>query len=258
VRGLATAVIAAVVASGCMSAAHDRGTVMRSITGSTVQLRSERDGGGRRAASGVVVATDAARGLSWIVTARHFLDPGTRQQVFVSTVAAKGRAVATVSALSEEADLALVEVQGLVLSAVVFKDAAQLGDEVWVVAFPFGRRLTVVSGSVSQIASETSDIVLEGPVRMVDAQASYGSSGGGVFDAATGRLLGIVEGYRTARLTLPTTPERTLDLPVPGETTVLAAPSIRRFLQAVGISSEGAHGVDSSGLAPRRHVVPEP
>ncbi|MGH7391581.1 MAG: S1 family peptidase [Candidatus Rokuibacteriota bacterium] len=238
-RALALTVVIAALAGGCVSAApagpYDRSAVMRVITASTVQLRADRDGGGRRAASGVVVAADAARRRSWIVTARHFLDPGTRQKVSVSGVAGRARAAATVSAVSDEADLALVEVEGLVLSAVVLKDHAQLGDEVWVAAFPFGRRLTVVSGTVSQIASEDGDVSLEGPVRMVDAQASYGSSGGGIYDAATGRLLGIVEGYRTARLTLPTTPERTLDVPVPGETTVLAAPSIRRFLRIIGI-----------------------
>jgi len=231
--------VAAVALAGCASVGpSERGDVMRSIVASTVQLRAERDGGGRRAASGVVVAVDASRRRSWIVTARHFLDPGTRQHVSVTGAAARGRAAARIAALSDEADLALVEVEGLVLSAAVLKDHAQLGDEVWVVAFPFGRRLTVVRGNVSQIASETADTALAGPVRMVDAQASYGSSGGGVFDAATGRLLGIVEGYRTARLTLPTTPERTVDVPVPGETTVLPAASIRRFLEAAGLQRE--------------------
>ncbi len=229
----------AALAGACASATpHDRATMMRSIVASTVQLRTERDGGGRRTASGVVVAADAARGRSWIVTARHFLDPATRQQVSVSGVSGKGRAVATVAALSDEADLALVEVEGVVLSAVALKDRAQLGDEIWLVAFPFGRRLTVVSGIVSQIVSESGDTALEGPVRMVNAQASYGSSGGGVYDAATGRLLGIVEGYRTAQLTLPTTPERTFAVPVPGETTVLSAPAIRRFLKVVGIEQD--------------------
>lgn len=232
-------VATAALVGGCVSATpDDRNAVMRVITASTVQLRADRDGGGRRTASGVVVAADAARRRSWIVTARHFLDPGTRQKVSVSGVAGRARTVATVSALSDEADLALVEVEDVVLSAVVLKDHAQLGDEVWVVSFPFGKRLTVVSGTVSQIASEDGDVPLEGPVRLVDAQASYGSSGGGIYDAVTGRLLGIIEGYRTARLTLPTTPERTVDVPIPGETTVLAAPSIRKFLRIVGIERE--------------------
>jgi serine protease Do len=70
---------------------------------------------------------------------------------------------------------------------------------------------------------------------MIDASVSYGASGGGVFDAATGTLVGIVESYRTARVALPTQPEKTLDLPVPGETTVVGAPAIRRFLETAGV-----------------------
>ena len=56
-----------------------------------------------------------------------------------------------------------------------------------------------------------------------------------MFDAAGGTLVGIVESYRTARVALPTQPERTLDLPVPGETTVVGAPAIRRFLDSAGV-----------------------
>jgi hypothetical protein len=44
-----------------------------------------------------------------------------------------------------------------------------------------------------------------------------------------------VESYRTARVALPTQPEKTLDLPVPGETTVVGAPAIRRFLETAGV-----------------------
>jgi hypothetical protein len=78
-------------------------------------------------------------------------------------------------------------------------------------------------------------VEVEGAVRMIDASVSYGASGGGVFDAATGTLVGIVESYRTARVALPTVPEKILDLPVPGETTVVGVPLIRRFLQSSGV-----------------------
>ena len=47
--------------SGCSvfaGSSTDRSDVMRRILPSTVQLRCEREGGGRRSASGVVVATD--------------------------------------------------------------------------------------------------------------------------------------------------------------------------------------------------------
>jgi S1-C subfamily serine protease len=153
----------------------------------------------------------------------------------VTTTVGGGRLGAVVRATSTEADLAIVEVAERALPAAVLKDHASLGDQVRVVAFPWGRRLTVVSGIVSQIASSEGEVAVEGAVRMIDAPVSYGASGGGVFDAGTGALVGIVESYRTARMALPTEPERVLDLPVPGETTVVGTPLIRRFLESAGI-----------------------
>lgn len=229
--GLVTAVL---LASGCASAAgfSDRSEVIRRVILSTVQLRAEREGGGRRAASGVVLASDRASGRSWILTTRHFLNPPDRQQVYVSVPGQKGQRKAVVSAVSPDTDLALIEVVGLTLPPVKVKEVVRLGDEVWVVAFPWGRRLTVVSGVVSQIVSDEGEVAVEGPVRMVDASVSYGSSGGGVFDAASGSLVGIVEGYRTARVSMREAPERVLEVPVPGETTVISSRAILRFVAA--------------------------
>jgi S1-C subfamily serine protease len=71
---------------------------------------------------------------------------------------------------------------------------------------------------------------------MVDASVSYGSSGGGVFDARSGELVGIVESYRTARISIPEMKERVLEVPVAGETTVIPAATIFRFLVDSGLS----------------------
>ena len=122
------------------------------------------------------------------------------------------------------------------ITPVTLKDTVRLGDEVRVVGFPWGRRLTVVSGIVSQIAGADGETATTGAARMIDASVSYGASGGGVFDAPTGALVGIVEGYRTARITLQTVPEKTVDVPVPGETTVIPAATIRSFLVGAGLS----------------------
>jgi hypothetical protein len=59
---------------------------------------------------------------------------------------------------------------------------------------------------------------------------SYGASGAGVFDAETGELIGVVEGYRTAQIAARDAPDRVLEIPVPGETLVISADTIRRFL----------------------------
>jgi len=225
------------VAAGCASAAARRGDELRGIVDVSVLLRAEREGGGRRAGSGVVVASDAASSRSWIVTTRHLLEPARPQKLYVVLARGRERLAATVKAVSLEIDAALVEVQGVALPAALLGDSTRLGDEVRVVAFPFGRRLTVVSGIVSQIVTMDDDnIAVEGPVRLIDASVSTGASGGGVFDAATGALLGIVEGYRTARVTLQTLPERSVDIPVPGETTVVPVGVIREFVESAGVT----------------------
>lgn len=231
--------LALALAGGCAapSALTGRNDVIRRIVASTVQLRCERPGGVRRAASGVVVASDPRSGRSWILTARHFVEPPATQDVYVLVPGDRERKPGVVGARSAELDLVLVEVRALALPPVRFKEAVRLGDEVWVVSFPWGRRQTLVSAVISQLASEEGDIVaVEGPPRMVDASVSYGSSGGGVYDAGAGELVGVVEGYRTARVTIPETPGRTLEVPVPGETTLVPARAVLRFLRGAGLA----------------------
>lgn len=232
-RALVLALV--LLAAGCASVPSLRGDALREILGPCVQLRSEREGV-RKSGSGVVIASDDAAVRSWIVTTRHFLEPAAPQTLWVTPTGGGKRLKAVVLALSPDSDLALVEVQGHALPAARLRDSARLGDEVRVIAFPWGRRLTVVSGIVSQIVSPESEVAVEGEVRMVDASVSYGASGGGVFDAVSGTLVGIVEGYRTARVSLSTTPVRSFDMPVPGETTVLSAPLIRKFLATTGVA----------------------
>jgi serine protease Do len=226
----------ALLVAGCATAdaPSRRGDALREILAPSVQLRAER-AGTRRAGSGVVIASDVTSRRSWVITTRHLFEPAAPQQIWVTTTDDARRLRAVVHTLSAETDLAIVEVEGRALPAAILQDTARLGDEVRVVAFPWGRRLTVVSGIVSQIASDEGEVAVEGVVRMIDASVSYGASGGGVFDAATGTLVGIVESYRTARVALPVQPEKMLDLPVPGETTVVGVPLIRRFLENSGV-----------------------
>lgn len=235
-RRAAVVLALALALPGCATtdAVSRRGGALREIIGSCVQLRTERDGA-RRSGSGVVVAVDPVARRSWIITTRHLFEPAGAQQLWVQSTDGRRRLRAAVRAISPAEDLAVVEVEDRVLPVARLKDSVRLGDEVRVVAFPWGRRLTVVSGIVSQIESTEGEVEVEGPARMVDASVSYGASGGGVFDAANGALVGIVQSYRTARVTLPVQPERTLDLPVPGETTVVGTPAIRKFLDVTGI-----------------------
>lgn len=240
-RGLALAALAlTAVACSSVPPASDRPELIRRILASTVQLRSEREGGGRRAASGVVVATDPSSRRAWIVTVRHFLGPSRLQEVSVRLPGQTQEVPAVVFAVSDEElglDIAIVEVEIPGLAPVRLKDGvSNLGDEVLIVAFPWGQRLTVVQGIVSQIVSIAGESLVSGPARMVDAPVSYGSSGGGVFDARTGELIGIVETYRTAKIAIPEIKDRVIEVPVPGETVLVPAPVILQFVRDFGLA----------------------
>lgn len=223
--------------AGCVSAprALDRGELIRGILASTVQLRAERDGGFRRAASGVVVATDPRAQRTWIVTARHFVESPHPQELYVRLPGRTSAAPAKVAFVSRDRDLAIIATEQLDAAPVRLKMTANLGDEILVVAFPWGERFTVVRGVVSQIAGPPGELLVTGPARMVDASVTHGSSGGGVFDTQTGELVGIVESYRTAKVAIPEMKERVLEVPVAGETTLVSAPAILRFLVDAGL-----------------------
>lgn len=230
------ALLALLLTGGCASSVArpaSRGDVIRQILPATVQLRCERDGGARRAASGVLLARDVSTRRAWIVTTRHFLEPLAPQTVFVA--GRKTRVSARLVRVSERSDLALLEVSDLDAPPARLKDTVQLGDEVWVVAFPWGRRMTLSSGVVSQVVADGGGGDYEGAARMVDVSVSYGASGGGVFDAQTGALVGLIESYRTARVSVQGTPERVIEVPVPGETTLISAEAIRGFFAEAGL-----------------------
>jgi hypothetical protein len=83
---------------------------------------------------------------------------------------------------------------------------------------------------------------------MVDASVSYGSSGGGVYDAGSGGLIGLVEGYRTARVTSQGSESPWyIDVPMPGHTLVTPLEDIKRFLADTGHGDliEGAPSTSS-------------
>src|SRR6266446_6404755 len=126
--GRALCLLVALATSGCAShgGGSERSDVIRRILPSAVQLRTEREGGARRAASGIVLASDARSKRCWILTTRHFLDPAIRQDVSVSTPTRKGRAKAVVKAVSPDLDLAVIEAEGISLPPVRFKEVVRL------------------------------------------------------------------------------------------------------------------------------------
>jgi S1-C subfamily serine protease len=227
-----------VTLSACVTEheSNSRARVISHTLTSTVQLLDIRKDGVHRAGSGVVLGPSQNPELTLILTTKHLLTPIMEQTVMVMDPLWRKQVVAKIVAISDEHDLALLEVGGdLTLTPVAFKAQARLGDPIWVVAFPWGRRRTIVSGVVSQIAwdeKKYSEVPIEGPVKLVDAPVSYGTSGGGIYDATTGGLLGLVRGYRSAELAVPGSESAVLKIPVAGETTVVSTEDIRRFLKS--------------------------
>jgi len=229
------AVATALTLAGCAAAEPraERDNLPR-ILASIVQLRAELEGDDRRSGSGVVIASDPQATRCWVITTRHLLVAPAPRRLSARVPDHREELSVEVVKVSDDLDLAIVAIPGVAPPAVTLKDVTGLGQAVWVAGFPWGGRLTLVRGVVSQLAGD--EARLEGPARMVDAPVSYGASGGGIFEVSSGLLIGIVEGYRTARVALPNSPDSVLHVPMPGETTVVSSAGIRHFIASAGLA----------------------
>jgi serine protease Do len=244
------ALAGAVLLAGCSGTIWARDPepelTLERVLPSSVQVVLEQQEGRRfRSGSGVVIAArSAAEGPDcFILTSAHtFAGPGRGKSVFVLSQRHEGpgvRTPATVLAVSEHegVDLALLGMRNEDCPVAPIGRPARLGESVWVVSFPWGRELTVSRGVISQVrrtGSGPGHKVTAGRL-MVDAAVSYGSSGGGVFRASTGELIGLVEGYPTARVAFEggTSPGH-VDVPVPGQTYLTPIGDAVEFLRGSG------------------------
>ncbi len=240
-RRLAICVIILAMSSGCTISRlwePSREQIVERILPSSVQIVLERDGKRFRSGSGVAIAArQSAQGTDcFVLTSGHALSRRFDQDgvyvLFGRHHGAGTKAPATVLAHreTEDLDLALLRAQTNECFPSKFGRPPWLGDPIWVVAYPWGRNMTLVSGIVSQVNVDQPGDRDTAPRLIVDASVSYGSSGGGVYDGR-GRLVGLVEGYRTARVSFngEASPQY-IDVPVPGETYVVPLADIRQFL----------------------------
>lgn len=232
--------LAALTIGSCASTPEPdrRETVLSTLFSSTVQIKSQRPNGVRRFGSGVVLLSEGEKGRTLVLTAGHVLLPRVDQKIQVIGPFRRKQYNATIVAATEKPDLALIEVRGMKLTPIRFAAEGTIAEDVWIVSFPWGRRRTVVNGVVSQIQWRSDGlsgnrIPLSGPVTLIDASASFGTSGGGVFRVDDGRLLGIVRGYRTITVKAPGG-RAPFKLPVGGETTVVPVRDIISFLEKAG------------------------
>lgn len=242
--------LACVLVAGCAgigpTAQDERQDIIDRIVASSAKIIIEQ--GGRRvgSGSGVVVASRPAGSegdaVSFVLTATHILEAWEGSQVFVrfpGAPAGSGKFPAALRHRSPSAtlDLAILEVRGVSLPAVSLPaaDEIRLGEEILIVGFPWGKRLALFSGIVSQVPVGGPEEALAGEVAdqtlVVDAASSKGVSGGGVFLAASGSLVGIVEGYQTASIAVKDQSRTfSVKVPMPGETFVVPLGRIRDFL----------------------------
>lgn len=249
VIALALLVVTAAACSVTSSPESTRDDIIQRILPATVQVVVEQQEGRRlRTGSGVAVAIrDAPRGTEcFVLTSAHTVAEGEgRRQVQVvfdrhlgDGVGKKAPAIVLARRETSDVDLAILRAESDRCVAAHLASPPRLGLSVWVVGFPWGRHLTLSSGVISQLNFERAADSETAARLMVDASVSYGASGGGVFDARTGGLIGLVEGYRTARLTSPgSAPEWYIDVPVPGQTVVTPLADIRRFLADAGYAA---------------------
>jgi S1-C subfamily serine protease len=205
-----------------------------------------------RSASGIAFARRGA--LTYVLTNAHVVEPARdwRSAAEVRVLSGAGApVVAKVVARGRvpDVDLAVLEVPAeLPITPLAPDDELELGADLVVIGAPFGKGLSVAAGIVSQVEYEHAEnaAAQRTPTAMkTDAAIGYGSSGGGVFDVGGARLVGVVEGYRTARVAFGgrDAEEYAFDVPMPGETFVAPAAKIRRFLRDHGLGDLGAEPV---------------
>jgi S1-C subfamily serine protease len=243
-----SAALVLILAAGCAAPARPVPVddVLERVLRASVQIVLEHAGDRVRTGSGVAVARRPARdGTECLIltTAHTFstLTAGMRVLVLFDRDRGPGAPIQAelVRQEAEVLDLALLRADSPRCAPVHLGRMPRLGDPIWTVGFPWGRGLRLTGGVISQITLD--DAADPGaPARlMIDASVASGASGGGVFDARTAHLLGLVEGLGTARVAFgDTAGSQYIEVPMPGETYVIGASTIRRFLNDTGYGGE--------------------
>ena len=233
----------------------DRKSILKRILPQNVRLLVFAGGEARRSASGVVIGSEATAdgSFSYVLTSAHAVEPDgledPRMVVYVDRdgdsfdYPARPVAIGNVP----ELDLALIKIRGVCLAPAQLAADSELepGEDVVVVAAPYGKSLSISGGLVSQVEWDRKSRL---PAMLkTDAPIGYGASGGGVYSASSGRLLAIVEGYRTARVGFAVAEQTySFDVPMPGETFAAPSAKVRAFLENNGFARFVATGAAPS------------
>lgn len=223
-------------------AKSDKSKVVQKALRQSVRVEVLARGKVERAASGVVIAVEGE--TSYVLTNQHVVQreglPGAAsfQVVIERPKLRRVRARVVQEGKVPDEDLALLAVEGeaLVPAPLASEEQVDVGDDVVVVGAPYGRALSVSSGIVSQLEVDDQEPHVQRGMK-TDAPIGYGASGGGVFEIPSGRLVGIVEGYRTAKVAFGgiSKDDFSFDVPMPGETFLAPPTKIRAFIARSGL-----------------------
>jgi S1-C subfamily serine protease len=234
-----------------------RRQLVRRIVPHNVRLVVTEGGKSRRTASGVVIGTERTEQgvVSYVITNAHAVDvedlKAPKMVITQEHQAEVTEYAVEVVATGEvpEMDLALLRVRGVELSPAELAGDTELelGEDVVVAACPFGKSLSLSGGMLSQVEWDRES--KRPKMVKTDAPIGYGASGGGIFSLETGKLLAIVEGYRTAKVGFAVADkDYSFDVPMPGETFAAPTSKVRGFLESKGFgrllnrASEGGLG----------------
>jgi S1-C subfamily serine protease len=246
-------------------AQNPRAATVQKVFPSAVRIQISAAGKTVRSASGIAFARNGER--TYVLTNAHVVEQDGRwaTPVEIRVLPSDGQGAAASKVIARgrmpDVDIAVIEVEAaLPVTPLASDDGLELGDDLVVIGAPFGKGLSVAAGIVSQVEYEHAENAAgpRAPAAMkTDAAIGYGSSGGGVFDVGGGRLVGLIEGYRTARVAFgKETEEYSFDVPMPGETFVAPAAKIRRFLRENGLERlaperTASRGAVAAPAAPR-------
>ena len=222
-------------------ARSEKSRVVQKALRQSVRVEVQVAGKVVRAASGVVVSADDEG--SYVLTNQHVVQrEGLRGAASFLVVIERPKLHRVEAHLVAEGevpdeDLALLRVaEQLAPVSLAGEDDVQVGDDVVVVGAPYGRSLSVSSGIVSQLELDDVDSRVQRAMK-TDAPIGYGASGGGVFGVPSGKLVGLVEGYRTAKVAFGGVAgnDYSFDVPMPGETFLAPPSKLRAFVVRAGL-----------------------
>lgn len=241
-RLLAALAAASLCVPSVAHARSDKSRVVQNALRQSVRVEVQVAGKLVRAASGVVVASEEGR--SYVLTNQHVVQReglhGSATFLVVIERPKLHRVEARLLAEGEvpDEDLALLTIaEQLPPVALATEDDVQVGDDVVVIGAPYGRSLSVSSGIVSQLELDENDSRVQRAMK-TDAPIGYGASGGGVFGVPSGKLMGLVEGYRTAKVAFGGVAgnDFSFDVPMPGETFLAPPSKLRAFVARAGLA----------------------